>query len=168
MLRERAAEREVPPEVVGEDRLPDGDEQQRAAERRGAVGERCRRRRARGSIANHERRRSRAPPQSRSGSQRKRKPDAAAPHPAIRLERPGRGLAELVGLRERGLEIAEQVVAAAHDVDARHERAEARRVDLELEAGADPVVALLLVAGQRELRGSRCRSATLPIGVSGA
>src|SRR5262249_31311050 len=30
----------------------------------------------------------------------------AAPHPAIRLKRPGRRLAELVGLRERGVEIA--------------------------------------------------------------
>jgi hypothetical protein len=38
---ERATVREMPPEVVGEDRLPDCAQQQPAAQRRGAVAERC-------------------------------------------------------------------------------------------------------------------------------
>src|SRR5262249_8072175 len=70
--------------------------------------------------------------------------DPSAPGPRVEVVVPARGLAAFVGIGERVVEIAEEVIPAPVHEHRHHDRPEPAGVGLELDSAAEPVQGLLL------------------------
>ena len=142
---ESAPEPEMPPEIVGKDRLTDGDEQQRARDCRRGMSHHRGRGAARGAHARRRRHRlNRAPEPSGTAIRRRRATTR------IELDRPRRRLPELVGRREREVAVARIVVAPATAVDARSGTGRGSRCRLRARDPAVSLHRLLLFEFQRD------------------